>query len=137
VRSSRSDRAPDGDPLVAAKVVEQDDVSRLQCWHKELLDPGAEDDTVDGAVDDAWRINPIGTQRGEERHGGPTPVRHARDEPLAARRPAVRAGHVRLGPRFIDEHEAAWIDPTLMPLPAITFADDVRPGLFGGVQAFF
>jgi hypothetical protein len=56
---------------------------------------------------------------------------------FAARSPAVLAGHVGLGPGFIDEDQAVGIDLALMALPALALAGDVRPILLGGVQSFF
>ena len=62
---------------------------------------------------------------------------HLRHQALAADRPPVLAGHVRLGPGFIDEDQSIGIDITLMALPPFALAPDVGPILLRGVQSFF
>jgi hypothetical protein len=56
---------------------------------------------------------------------------------LAARCAAMGAGHVRLGPGLVDEHETRRIKLTLMPPPSRPLACDIGPILLAGVQAFF
>jgi hypothetical protein len=64
-------------------------------------------------------------------------VRHAPDQALAARRPAVRAGHVGLRPGLVDEDQALGINASLMAPPPGPLARDVGPLLLGGAQSFF
>jgi hypothetical protein len=47
-------------------------------------------------------------------------------EPLALRRPASKAGHVRLRPGLVDENQALGIDEPLIGSPARTMASYVR-----------
>lgn len=56
---------------------------------------------------------------------------------LALRSPAAQWRHVGLDPGFVDEDEAARIDPGLMRLPTLTLAGDIRPGLLGWQHGFF
>ena len=49
----------------------------------------------------------------------------------------MTAGHVRLGPGLIQEHEPARIKLALRALPPAAVLRDVRPILLGGRQAFF
>ena len=79
----------------------------------------------------SWR------KRGEEGQRAPVAVRHLGDQPLAARRAAVGAGHVGLGPGLVDEDQAGGIKPPLILLPLRAPARHVRPILLAGVQAFF
>jgi hypothetical protein len=56
---------------------------------------------------------------------------------LAARRAAVAAGHVGLGPGLVDKDQARGIKPPLIFFPLRAPPGDVRPILLAGVQAFF
>ena len=56
-------------------------------------------------------------QRGQERQSRPAAVRDLGFKALAARRPAPQRRHVGLGPGFVDEDEAARVDPALMRRP--------------------
>jgi hypothetical protein len=64
-------------------------------------------------------------------------VRHFGDEALAARGPAVKAGHVGPGPGLVDEHQARRIDALLMASPAHAVALDVRTILLARDQRLF
>jgi hypothetical protein len=55
-----------------------------------------------------------------------------RDQALTTRRPAMRPGHIGLGPGLVDEHQALKIDATLITLPTLALARDVGPLLLGG-----
>jgi hypothetical protein len=112
--------------LVGAEIVEDDDVARLEGWREELFDIGAEAFAVDGSVEQAGRINPIAAQSGEECRGLPAAMRDLVHEPLALRRPASKAGHVRLRPGLVDENQALGIDEPLIGSPARTMASYVR-----------
>lgn len=60
-----------------------------------------------------------------------------RDQPLTPRAPAMKTGHVRLRPGFVDENQPPGGDLVLMPLPLAPPPRDVSAVLFAGVQAFF
>jgi hypothetical protein len=70
-----SDRAADGEALVAAKVVHDDDVARAQGWDEELLHPGEEALAVDRPVEDAGRVDAVVTKGSDEGEGAPAAVR--------------------------------------------------------------
>lgn len=132
-----TDGAADGDTLVAAQVVEHDDVTWLERRDEELLDPGEEDHAVDGAIDDAGGLDSIRPQRGKERHSLPVAVRHAGHQALSKGCAAMGSGHVGLGPGLVHKDEAGGGKAALVAAPALTLGGDVGPMLFGGVQAFF
>jgi hypothetical protein len=132
-----ADGAADQLSLVAAEIVEQDDIADPQGRNKKLDDPGEEERSIDRAVDDAGSDDAVAAQPGQEGHGGPAAVRHMRDQTLTTRRPAMRAGHAGLGPGLVDEHQALGINPALVAPPACALAGDVGPLLFGGAQGFF
>jgi hypothetical protein len=49
----------------------------------------------------------------------------------------MSAGHVGLGPSFVDKYSALGVNPTLIRLPLGPAASDVGAILFAGVQSFF
>jgi hypothetical protein len=73
----------------------------------------------------------------QERQRAPAAVRYLGQQPSTARAAPVPAGHVGLGPGFVDEDQAPGIKPTLVHLPAGAAPGDVGAILFAGVQAFF
>ena len=103
--------------LMRAEIVEDDDVARPQGRYQHLLDIEPEALAVDRPVDEPGRVDAIVAQRREERHGLPAAVRDLGRQPLAARRPAPERRHIGLRPGFVDEDEAARIDPALMGGP--------------------
>ena len=98
MRASLADGASDRLAFVAAQIVEHHDVAGPQRRYQELHHPREKNGAVNRAVDDARRGDAIGTQRGKEGHGHPVAVRHAGEQALAPRCPAMSAGHVGLGP---------------------------------------
>jgi len=132
-----SDGTADELPFMAAKIVEHDDIADAQCRDEELDDPREEDGSIDRAVDDARGDDAIGAQPGQERHRGPAAVRDTPDQALPARRPAVRAGHIGLGPGLVDKDQAFAINAALVASPTDALASDVGSFLLGGAQGFF
>jgi len=59
--------------------------------------------------------------------GLPVAVRHAGQQTLILQCTPTRPDHVRLGPRFVDEHEPIRIQERLLPLEFVTPLRDVRP----------
>ena len=123
--------------FVAAQVVEHDDVARPQGRHQELCHPCQEQAAVDGTVEHARRNNAVGSQAGQERHGGPARVRHRGDQTLSARGSTVGAGHICLCPGLVDEDQARRVNAVLVALPPLALAGDVGAVLLGGAQSFF
>jgi hypothetical protein len=64
-------------------------------------------------------------------------VWHAGEQALAARRAAMRAGHVGFGPGLVDEDQPSRIKPALIGFPARAPSGDVGTILLGGEQCFF
>ncbi len=60
--------------FVAAQIIHDDDVSRLQCGHQLLLHIGQKTCAVDGPVEDIRGGEPICAQGTEEGHGAPAAV---------------------------------------------------------------
>ena len=123
--------------LMAAQVIDDDDIAGLQDGNQCLFDIGTELDPVDRAVEQDRGVDPVMTQRGQEGECAPFAAGSLSDEALASLRPAARAGHVGLGPSLVDKDQTTWIKTVLMALPAITPTRHVRPVLLGGVQRFF
>jgi hypothetical protein len=137
VGAGRANGAPHGSTLVAAKVVEHDDIAGLQRGHQELLDPGKEQPPVDRSIDHAGRDDAAAPQSGQKGHGFPVAVRHGCDQALTTRGASMLAGHVGLRPGLVDEDQPLGIDVALVALPPHTLAGNVRPVLLGRAQAFF
>lgn len=123
--------------LVAAKIVEDDDVAGLERRDQELLDIGEEALAVDRAIDHSRRVDPVMAKRCEEGQRLPVAVRHLGTQPLASPAATMGAHHVGLGPSLVDEDEATGVKPSLVALPARPAARDVAPILFAGQHAFF
>ena len=101
---------------LAALIVQDHDVSRVQgrdqgLLDMGLLDMGLEPCRIDGLIEDDWRSDPIVPNGGDEGHAFPVAVRDLADQALAPGRAAVGAGHVGLGPGFVDEHQTPRIKP--------------------------
>ena len=123
--------------FVRSEIVEHDDVVALEGRNEELFDVGEKALAVDGAVEQAGRLDAVVAQSGQERRGLPVAVRDLGDEPSAARRPAVEAGHVGLGPGLVDEDEPRRIDAPLMASPAQSMALHVRAVLLARDERLF
>ena len=128
---------PHSRALVAAEIVQDDDVARGEGRQQALLHIGEEPQAVDRAIEDTGSNNAVVAQGGHERQGLPVAIRPRSDQPLAARATAVATGHIGLGPRLINEHKPAGIKPALSTLPAGAVPGDLRPLLLGGRKAFF
>lgn len=132
-----TDRLAHGFPLVTAEIVQDDNVAGGERRHEHRLDIDAEAVAIDRAVVDPRCIDPVVSQRRQERHGFPAAVGNLAPQPLAARAPATQRPHVRLGPGLIDEDEATGIKIRLMRLPTRAFARHVGTILLAGQHGFF
>src|SRR6478672_1916457 len=112
------DRLPHRLSLVGAEIVEDHDVARLERRDKELFDIGVEALAVDGPVEQAGRFDAVVAQGGEESRGLPLALRDLVDEPLAPWHPSAQAGHIGLGPGFIDEDQPPGVDEPLIGSPS-------------------
>lgn len=137
MRTCLSDQAPDGFALVTVEIVHDDHVAWLEGWNKNLFDIGLETQPVDRAIKDEWRGYAIATQRREEGERLPMTMWQLGMERLAFAMPAADARHVGLHPGFIDEHQAAGLDPGLVFGPPVAPSGDVRPVPLGRVNCFF
>lgn len=123
--------------LVAAEIVEDDDIAGIEGWCQALLDPGGEGNAVDRAIEHEGRDDAVVAQPGEEGQRLPMAMRYSGEKRLAALTPAAGARHVGFDPGFVDEHQAARIKSMLMGLPAASEARHLRPVLLADDQRFF
>ncbi len=123
--------------LVASQIVEDDDIALGEGGNQGLLDPGREGGAVDGPVQDQGSYDAIMPQPGQEGECLPMAVGHLGQVGLTARTPAAGAGHVGFHPGFVDEDQAAGVNPVLMGLPARPEPGQLRPILLLGHQRFF
>jgi hypothetical protein len=86
-------------PLCDPRLSSTTNVIALEGRNEELFYVGQKALAIDGAVEQAGRLDAVVAQSGEEGRRLPVAVRNLGDEPSAARRPAVEAAHVGLGPR--------------------------------------
>src|SRR5882724_1314604 len=136
-RFARLDSLADARKLVNADVVHDDDVDALESWSQDLLDVGQEAPAIHRPIQQQGRRDAIVAQRRNEGRRFPMAIRYLADEPLTARSATVATGHVCGCAGFIDEHQLSRIKPGLHLAPCLTRRGDVRPVLFGRVQAFF
>lgn len=108
-RSGPADHGTDFLALVAAEVVEHDDVTGLERPDQFGLDIGFESLAIDRSVQHPWRIDPVAAQGRDEGHRLPVSMRDMRDEPLAAVAPASQRGHVGLDPGLVEEDQATGV----------------------------
>ncbi len=120
-----------------SQIVHDDDVAALEGRHEELLDISQKAFTVDWAIKDTWRIDPVRAERGKESQGAPFAMRRFGDQPAAKRRPAPQGGHVGFAPGLIDKDQPGWVKTALMRFPAPTLMGDVGTILLAGEQSFF
>ena len=122
---------------MAAKIVHDHQVARLERGEERLFDVGLEGGCVDGAVKHPRRLDPVVAKGGDEGHGFPVAVRNLGCQPSAARRPSAQRLHVGPGPRLVDEDQALRSNPVLPFLPPHSSTRDVRSIAFAGHHAFF
>jgi len=137
VSARGADGLPDGFTLVAAEIVEDDDVARPEGWDQELLDVSQEAAAVDGTIEDSGRVDTVVPERSQEGQRLPVAVGHLGAQPLTPATTAVGAGHIGLGPSLIDEDKAPGIKPSLIAPPARAAARDDPSILLGWQHAFF
>lgn len=137
VRPCGPDGATHGLSLVAAEIVEDDDVALGERGHEDLLDIEGEELAVDRPVDDPRRIDTVAAQGGDEGQGFPVAVWDRRSEPPATRRPAPERRHIRLDPGFIEKDQPTGFDPMLMGLPSQPLAGNVHSRLLSRQNCFF
>lgn len=123
--------------LVAAELVHHHHIAGAQGWNEHVLDIGPEGFTVDRAIQNKRRVDPVVAQCCDEGHGAPVTMRRMADQAFAFGSPAAQPGHVGLGPGLVNEDKAARVDPVLMPLPACAAAAHVRAVLLLGELGLF
>ena len=137
VCADRADGRSNGLALVAAQIIDDDNVAWFEGRDEKLLHIGREADGVDGAIEDRWRINPVMAKRSQEGQGFPVTVRCFGVEPRSPSAPSVGPCHIGLGPGLVDKDQAPGIDLSLIALPALAPPRHVRSVLLAGQHAFF
>ena len=132
-----TDGAADGLALVAAEVIQNDDIAGSQGGNENRLDVEPEPFTVDRTIDEPRGIDAVATQCRQEGHRLPATVRNFGVQPHPARRPSAQRCHVGLGPGLIDEDEALRLDATLILDPLRPPPRHVGPVALASHQAFF
>lgn len=99
--------------LVAAEIVEHDDIASLKCRNQELLDIGLETASVDRSVEYAACRDPVVTQSGEKGQCLPVNVGDLGPQSLTFATAAVRARHVGLQGRYPPVWAVPWVRGTI------------------------
>ena len=131
------DRPADCRRLMAAEIVHDDDIARLEGRDQEGLNLGEEGLAVDRPIEQTRRLDPLASQGGDEGQGLPAAERGVGLQPGTSGTPAAQRRHVGLGPGLVDEHQAGGVDPPLILLPLLTPPGDVGTILLLCEQAFF
>ena len=126
-----------GFALVAAEIVHDDDIPRLQGGDEDLLDVNSEGLAVDRTIENPWGVNASVAQGSQKGRRLPATVRDFGGEPHAAGRPSPQRCHVRLGPGLVDEDQTLRLDPALILFPLRSLASDVGTITFAGDESFF
>jgi hypothetical protein len=144
VRGQKAERRPHGRNRgadlrlsVDGKIVEDDDVARLQGRHEHLLDVGQEATAVDRAVKHRRRRQAVRSQRGDDGVRLPVTVRGVIVEADAPQTAAISAEQIGRDAALIDEDPLANVAQWHPRAPVAALSRDVRSPLFVGVHRFF
>ena len=135
--ASGPDDVADGLALVGTEIVENDDVTRLECFDEFGFDIDAEGLRIDGSVNDPRRLYPVMAKRGDEGHRLPMTIWRVGYQPLAAHTPAAQWRHVVLDPCFIQEDQARGVNEGLVAHPLRAPAHQLWLELLGRQNGFF
>jgi hypothetical protein len=130
VGAGLADRCPDGSALVAAEVVHDHDVARMQSGHQGIFDIGTELNAVDRAIEEDGSCDAVLSKCCQEGQRSPLAEGRLGEKSLPASTPPTGRRHVGLGPGFVDEHQARRIEFALVTPPAFTPPFDVGTVLF-------
>src|SRR5215468_8540909 len=122
---------------MAAEVIHNHDVAGTKRGDKDSFDIDLEGLTVDRTLKKPRRLDPIETQRSQERRRVPVTVRDFGFDPSAPRPPSTQWCHVGLGPSLIDEDETLGLDLVLILPPLCAPPYDVGTVALAGHHAFF
>ena len=123
--------------LMARQVIHDDDVATAQLGYENLDDIGFEPVAVDRPVEHHRSDHSTHPQAGHQRGRFAMPMREAHPQTLAPGAPAMAAGHVGRGPRFVDEDQTLRIEVELPFEPGAALAQDVGPVLLDRVAGLF
>ena len=133
----RGDGLLDSFHFVAAEIVQDDDVSGLQCGAQELFDPGQEQFPIYGPVDHHGSSQLMMAQTGNE--GGSLPIAEGApiDASTALGGTAIATRHVGRGPGFINKYQLFDVHRGLRFTPCQPRCLYVLAILLADVQRFF
>ena len=123
--------------FVRSQVVHDYDVSLTQRRTEDVVDIFPEDFRVGGPFDGHAGGGTIEPDRGDHGGGMPVAIRALGMEALASRGAAPQPGHVRFGPRLVEEDEFRRVEALLPPPPEAALAGDVGTVLFASPERLF
>ncbi len=101
--AGRLDQAAQGSRLVAAEIVHDDDIARVELRDEKLLDIGAEAFAVNWAVEQTRSGEAVAAQGAEESQRPPVAMRRETSHPFAFRPPSPQWSHIGLDPGLVDK----------------------------------
>lgn len=122
---------------MAAEIVHDNDVARLENRNQLLFDIGAKALAVDRSVEDTGCSQPILPQGPGECQRAPMAVRRKRSQTLAFWSPPPDGCHIGLDPGLIDEDQSVGIEVRLQGFPSLSSASNISTSLLKGEQRFF
>ena len=133
----RFDQFSNACPLVARQIIHDHDVARLELGNEYLLHKRLEDIAVDRSIDHGRTLHAFDTQGGDQRGRLPVSVRRLIDQAFTTWGSPSKPGHVRLGPRFIDEDQSSGVRVLRPRAPLSPSSDDIRAVLLRRMDRFF
>ena len=112
-------------PLVARKVVHDDDVALRERGREAFLHPLLERSRVDGVVESLLRHEPGQAQAGDQCDRLIVAMRHGGAQPATAPAAPALARHGRGRAGFVDEHQLGRIEVELLREPGLALLQNV------------
>ena len=123
--------------LVAAEIVQDDDVTWLQCWNQHATCIGQKHRAIHRPIGDHGGDQAVLAEATHEGCRLPVTVGHGTHAAATSRRPATTPHHVRGRPGFVDKDQSLGINPEQVLTPHLTCQLHVGSLLLAGVQGFF
>lgn len=136
-RPHTPDRLTHSLALMAAKVIEDDDILGRERLDQFLFHISQEGIGIDRTIENPWRIDAVAPERRDERHCSPMAMGNMGDQPRASLAPSPERSHVGFHPGFINEHKAVGVNLALMASPTFALTHQLRLILFSRQNGFF
>ena len=123
--------------LVDAEIIEDDDVTRREFGTEHLADVSGEYFHIGRAFDEERSVDALEPQGRDEGRSLPVAMRHGANTTASFGAAPIKAGHLRVECRLVDEDQPPLVPVGLLPTPQRAGRGHVRPVLLGGARGFF